>query len=79
MTDPSIIKALELRDVKYFVVQGNTSARVSSTDPVAIGAQEEGEEGQDGEVQVEGEESFNPALLDVVTERFTMPATLKVC
>ncbi|KAJ3757412.1 DEAD-domain-containing protein [Lentinula raphanica] len=52
--DPGKIAALELRDPKYFVVQGGPAAR---------GIDEEDEE--------------EDVILDVVSERFTMPATLK--
>ncbi|KIK62486.1 hypothetical protein GYMLUDRAFT_501630 [Collybiopsis luxurians FD-317 M1] len=57
-SDPGKIAALELRDPKYFVVQGPPSGS-SDTNP-------EGEKG-----------SGSGALLNVATEKFTMPATLK--
>ncbi|KAJ3716067.1 P-loop containing nucleoside triphosphate hydrolase protein [Lentinula raphanica] len=52
--DPGKIAALELRDPKYFVVQGG---------PAASG--------------IDGEDEEEDVILDVVSERFTMPATLK--
>ncbi|KAJ3768647.1 DEAD-domain-containing protein [Lentinula raphanica] len=52
--DPGKIAALELRDPKYFVVQGGPAAR-----------------------GIDGEDEEEDVILDVVSERFTMPATLK--
>ncbi|KAJ3828447.1 DEAD-domain-containing protein [Lentinula raphanica] len=52
--DPGKIAALELRDPKYFVVQGGPAAR-----------------------GIDEEDKEEDVILDVVSERFTMPATLK--
>lgn len=72
MSDPGKIKALELRDAKYIVVQGQAKARVGEAGGER---QSEAIEG-DGERRVEGE---GEGVLGVVMERFSMPATLTVC
>lgn len=72
MSDPGKIKALELRDAKYIVVQGQANVGVGEAGGER---QSEAIEG-DGERRVEGE---GEGVLGVVMERFSMPATLTVC
>lgn len=69
MSDPGKIKALELRDARYIVVQGRAKARNGEVEV------RDKDEVMDDEGRVEGE---GEGVLDVVMERFSMPATLRV-